>query len=481
MGETRPEPAGFSGVLAATTIRTVVQATRRLAAFATVILLVRIAGVELAGSVFLAVAVGAVVAPVVNRGLSQTLLRTIPSVALHHDEPDQRALFAAARLKVLQAGVVVIVVAFLIERTIGPDGPAIWTFGVALGAAISLADAGASYLRAIERRLMPEVVEATVPVLFLFGILLVDARSLSVTNLLWWRLFLECAAAAVLTVGRGSDAHEAPDRNSSQARQLTRRQYAPLWLTMLAWVALGQLDVLFLGLTQDATAIGVYVPALRMCELLVFPYVVLNPYITTMAARAKHDVGEPVIRRHYERTACIALTVIAPVAGLLLAQPQEVMERIFQISDPRLPAVIRILVIGFLMFMWVGPAPAVAYGVGTGRDIAAAALLVLGAIIVTTSLGVLIAGMVGAAVATASCFPFMGVACVAVVRRARIRLPTRRLALVAASVPVSASVAVILAPQSPIQAMALAALAATGAAAAIGRRCIRAEVGAGVT
>lgn len=464
MASTRSSEGPLRGLLAAAGIRSALQAGRRVASLFAVVLLVRRTGVDVTGAVFLSIAVATVIAPVVNRGLSQSLLRMVPAL-----DPDdgraQVAMFVAARRRVLSGAVAATLLAVVLERLLSPSGPMIWSFGAAMGGAVALADLGASYLRALNRRARPEIIEALVPALFLIGIFFVDPALLQVTAVLWWRFVLEGSVALILVVAPGIRL----GRDRARGRQLEGlsgyREYGPLWLTMLAWLALGQLDVLFLGFTRDPTAVGLYVPILRTCELLVFPYVVLNPYITSISARARSHLQDATVADLYERTVPISMLLVAPLAGALLAQPQAIMKLVYGISDPRLPGIVRILVVGLLVFMWMGPAPAVAYGIGNGRDISRAALQVIFSMIVATSVGVLVAGIVGAALATAVSFAVMGFATRSVVRRAGVTIPLARLALLPAVVVLVGWSGGAMTSGSSIYGAVVAAVATTAAAA----------------
>lgn len=402
------------------------QAVRRGGSLLAVVLLARRAGVHVAGAVFLSIAMATVVAPVVNRGLSQTLLRMVPSLDPSHGSSGGALLISAQR-RVLYGAMGIVILTFALEWSISPAGPLVWTFGAAMGGAVSAADLAANYLRAIGRRVQPEFAEAAVPVMFAGGLILIDPAQLGIAGLLWFRLGLEIAAAILLAAMSWSRPLVGSRVVTESLVRLRSSDYGPLWLTMLAWLTLGQFDVLVLGLSRDQTAVGIYVPVLRTCELLIFPYVVLNPYITAASAHAKAHLNQQSIEALYRRVVTFALLLTAPAAGALLAQPAAVIGTVYDISGPRVAPVARILVVGLLVFMWVGAAPAVSYGIGAGRAITRAAVQVIAVMIVTTSIGVSVAGVVGAACATAVSMMMMGTATYRVVRKTGLRLAARML------------------------------------------------------
>ena len=123
-------------------------------------------------------------------------------------------------------------------------------------------------------------------------------------------------------------------------------------LNTVAWTAVSQLDIFFVGVELGATQAGLYAPISRVADVAIGLASALASYLLPALVRVRGEKGG--VARLYHWTSLWSLVILAPLLGLMLVSPSALLDVLFgaRFSDLSEPA--RILGLGVTLNVLFG-------------------------------------------------------------------------------------------------------------------------------
>jgi len=453
--ETAPVVTGFGLVWRGAAARGTATIVAKGAAFLVTLVLVRTLPAAQAGSFFLALAAASTAGPLLSLGTAEMVARHVPTADAGGTLVDGASVVRSAIRIVGRFAFVALLltasVAFVVDRSL-----VAWAVVVAaMSSFLAVESIGAAFLRARRRAVLAETLLAFAPTVFLVAVFAFARPSSEAQALFGVRAALELAACVVLLVvlARMTRDHAA----SWDTRRLVRAA-SPFWISGLAWLALQNVDVLILGMTHGAAAVGGYVPILRVADVTATTQGLFAAYLLPIAAGIHASGRTREIDDVYLRTTALGVVLSVPVLAILALAPGALMGLLFPATPSDAVLVARILAVAYMVNAVFFLSTAVLLALGDARALARRWVIVLVATIAADAVLVSTLGMVGAALGTCAGLVMLNgtsarllskrhgisalsrvvvvplVAAISVAALLAIAVPTGRLALVAVAV-----------------------------------------------
>jgi O-antigen/teichoic acid export membrane protein len=400
----RPMAQVWQGALA----RGIASMLAKGSAFAVTILLVRRFPPADAGAFFLALAAAATMGPLLSFGMAESIARIVPSLDAqerHTESGDvvRSSIRVAGAIGGVAGAVGTIVALLLVPTFVG------WLASVGCLAILLAVEAiGCAFLRSRRRVVLAETVQAIAPVVFLAVLVLVGrGEGPTAGRLFLIRSGLELAAVAVvlglvLRMTRSS-------RAGRPGRSLLHASF-PFWVCGLVWLALGNADVLILGLARGPEAVADYVPILRTADLTAFVQGLFAVYVLPTAAGLFASGRGDEVEGVYLHASALAFTLSAPLLAALVLAPDTIVELLVGSSSATGRTVARILAVAYGLNAVLCLSGVVVQAVGDVWELARRWAVVLGLTLVADALLVPAFGAVGAALGTLTSFVLLNAA-----------------------------------------------------------------------
>ena len=220
----------------------------------------------------------------------------------------------------------------------------------------------------------------------------------------------------------------------------------PFVVQGLAVMTVARFDVLVLGLTGSRLAVGQYEGTLRITERLLqfLPFLLLPQYLPTATRLWRHADGEAFGRLY--RTVCtLSLALAVPIVVALAVFPEALLHLLYGRQFPARPALVWILLVGFLPYAVVATSWSALASTGANRVLLRVSVLTFAVMVVTALALIPMFGGMGAAIATAvSILTHQVAAAVALHRRTGVHAFDRRLLGMMAASAVLLAAAIVL-------------------------------------
>jgi O-antigen/teichoic acid export membrane protein len=451
---TTPVVTGFGLVWRGAAARGTATIVAKGAAFLVTLVLVRTLPAAQAGSFFLALAAASTAGPLLSLGTAEMVARHVPTADAGGSLVDGASVARSAIRIVGRIAIVAVLltssVAFIVDRSL-----VAWAVVVAaMASLLAVESIGAAFLRARRRAVLAETLQASAPTVFLVAVFAFAHPSSEAQALFGVRAALELAVCVVLlfVLARMTREHTA----SWDARRLVRAA-SPFWISGLAWLALQNVDVLILGMSHGAAAVGGYVPILRIADVTATILGLFAAYLLPIAAGMHASGRTEEIHDVYVRTTALGVALSVPVLSILAVAPDALIELLFPATPSGAVVVARIFAIAYTVNAMFFLSTAVLLALGDARALARRWVIVLVATIAVDAVLVPALGMVGAALGTCAGLVMLNGASAGLLSKRHGMSALSRVVVV----PVVAAIAVaaILATAVPAGRWALAAVA----------------------
>ena len=382
--------------------RFIALALGRAAGFVSGVLILRSLDTTEAGRYFLVIGWALVIAGVIAGGFSSLIGRRVPGLLLKGDTDGavrvaRRSLATVAGLTVAAGAVL-----HLFGEPLSLDRNEIFLVTLlALLIASSELIGGLWRVRGIST--MAEAPAVAISLAFL-ALLIIASSSLGITTqrIFQARTVAELAGAIgliwisrryLMTRGRRAERPPPSDRGLTGA----------LLLSNLALLLILQSDVVLLGALKDAAAVGAYIPALRVAELVTASHAVLAPYVAIAAAKAHPGALGKVL----EAVNGVSIVVAAAATAPMLIAPRTLLNALFGSVPVSSVLALQVLAAGFLVFALTGMAIFAGHSLVRNQLIVIQSVLVIVVTLVGGTLLVHSFGVVGAAASCALSYLFL--------------------------------------------------------------------------
>ena len=395
--DTTPVVTGFGLVWRGAAARGTATFVAKGAAFLVTLVLVRTLPAAQAGSFFLALAAASTAGPLLSLGTAEMVARDVPTADAAGTLVDGASVVRSAIRVVGRIAMVAIVltasVAFVVDRTL-----VAWAVVVAgMSSLLAVEAIGAAFLRARRRAVLAETLQALAPTVFLVAVFAFARPSSEAQVLFGVRAALELAVCVVLLtlLARMTRDHA----GAWDMRRLVRAA-SPFWISGLAWLALQNVDVLILGMSHGAAAVGGYVPILRVADVTAAILGLFAAYLLPIAAGMHASGRTDDIHDVYVRTTALGVALSLPVLAVLALTPNALIDLLFPATPSGAVLVARIFAIAYAVNAVFFLSTAVLLALGDARALARRWMIVLVATIAVDAVLVPTLGMVGAALGT---------------------------------------------------------------------------------
>jgi O-antigen/teichoic acid export membrane protein len=384
----------------------------------TTLLTVRLLGVRSYGLLAVGLAGVALASVAARLGLGGAVVRSIAAMSAEgRRDAVASIVHGASGIVVVSGGAAALVVATVVAITTPDTAPfagltlgvglALLLFGRVAAAAASFVARGLGRMAWIEVPGVVVTVLQLVAVVVLFGMGVDDVRVVAAAyGVVGVAAFATSAAAVRTTVAAGWEALR-PRRGDALALLRTAAPYA---VSGIAVQVISQLDVVVLGIARGSVEVGKYEPALRLTDrvLLLVPALFLAgflPAATSLVARGERRAFHEL----YVDVSKLVFVFAMPLVCALIAFPSVWLRMLFGAGFPASPAVVRVLLIGYVANLAFGLNSSALVASGSRRPLALAHAVAFAMMVVLALALIPPFGAIGAASATSASYVVLNV------------------------------------------------------------------------
>ena len=469
---THPRPVttaanGFALVWRGAAARGAATVAAKGAALGVTLFLARTLPTAEAGSFFLALAAASTAGPLLSLGTAEMVARDVPTAdaggSLVEGASVVRSAIRVVGRLALVATLLAASVAFIVDTSF-----VAWAVVVAaMSSLLAIEAIGAAFLRARQRVVLAETLQAFAPTVFLAAVVVFARPSTDGQVLFGVRTGLELVVCLVLLV---VIARMTREHSGGQGVRTLIHGAGPFWMCGLTWLALQNADVLILGASHGAAAVGRYIPILRVADLTATTLGLFAAYVLPIASRIHATGRTDEIRHVYVRATALTVALSIPVLSVLALAPGDLIGVLVHDAGRDAVTVARILAIAYMVNAMCGLSVAVLQALGDVGMLARRWSVVLATTIAADALLVPALGMVGAALGTLLALVLLnGVSVTMLWKRHRISALSRLVWVPAVAAMVAAMGVALIVPQGRVRLVAIAAVSTGAAGAAIWR------------
>jgi O-antigen/teichoic acid export membrane protein len=401
-GRSAQETLRASLVWRGAAIRGAVLLVGKLAVLGTTIIATRLLTKTNAGTLFVGLAVGALLGSLLAIGLPEAISRGLGGLGERRSIETAHITVGAIGLWCIGAVLILVGSATLTTGLSLSFQTTLPFVTCVLGALAALESILATFMRVRGHALLAEFCVSLGSIVFVGALLALSlSHPVSGVGALWIRCAIETLIAtpvAYATIRPYWRLRHSWSVRSSMRRMV--RPALPLWMTSFSWFVLQNIGIAFLALVSGPIAVAYYQPLLKTADTAGGVASMFGPYLLPVAARLRAAGDMSQINSLYVQASRVAFALSVPILTLLAFDSQTITERLFGFSGHGTEMVAILLAVAYLLNATVGFNGIVLESLASLRTLASRSVIVVSITTIGNAMLISNFGATGAALGT---------------------------------------------------------------------------------